>query len=263
MQPVLEIEWLEIPKGDFLWGLSDEVVAHWQQALASHRNSAVLKKMLQEERGARRLTLPTFYISRYPITIAQYASYLSSGYRYAQHDLTFSSGDVAQQFRQALAEQPDHPIDRRWDMAMAFCEWMGARLPTVWEWQKAARGTEGYLYPWGNKWDLTRGNFEKQAKWNFGTSPVTAYPKGQSPFGLLDVMGNCFEWTLSTSIGQMRYQEPVTVSSSFRFSHKSDVRWFDNRVTASYAGTMPSPISFRPLLEEWRTRYFPTSVVAQ
>jgi formylglycine-generating enzyme required for sulfatase activity len=174
---ILEPEMILIPAGDFLMG-SDLAKDDWS---------------MDVEQPQHTLRLPGYYIARTPITNAQYAAFVeATGHRSPWYRKRNEPPQAIQ----------DHPVvNVSWHDALAYCGWLTEltgkpyRLPSEAEWEKAARGTRGRIYPWGDEWDPRRCNSEENDIDD--TTPVGAYPSGASPYGLLDMAGNVWEWTRS------------------------------------------------------------------
>jgi len=174
----------------------------------------------------------TFRIARYPLTNAQYAGFLAANPHFP---VPFLDEEWARPYnwdRQARTwpeGRATHPVVLvSWEDATAYCAWAGLRLPTEEEWEKAARGEDGRVYPWGADFDPARANVRESGVG--GTTPVGAYPEGQSPSGLLDCAGNVWEWT-STLHDR---DEVILRGGSWNF-HASDARTFSReRAHRSY-----------------------------
>jgi formylglycine-generating enzyme required for sulfatase activity len=143
-----------------------------------------------EETPAHFVFLPAYRISRYPVTSEEYAAFLGQS---IDQDPPSMSGWF---LREPPPGQERHPVTGvSWHDALAYCRWLSLatgrryRVPTEAEWEKAARGKDGLRYPWGNEWEDTRVNRTGEP------APVDAYPQGDSPFGVLDMIGNVQEWT--------------------------------------------------------------------
>ena len=141
----------------------------------------------EDETPQREVTLSAFYIDETEVTLAQFKSFVAeTGYRTTSE----AKGDPIQYTWRSFdaPDRQDHPVRwMSWHDALAYCQWAGKRLPTEAEWEKAARGTEGLIYPWGNFWDAAR---VPQGD----TASVTAYPNGASPYGVLGMAGGVWEW---------------------------------------------------------------------
>ena len=145
------------------------------------------------EQPQHTLYLPDYYLAKTPVTNAQYAAFVQAvGHTQPGH---WKGGKPP-------GGKENHPVvNVSWHDAIAYCHWLSEttgspyHLPSEAEWEKGARGSDGRIWPWGNRWDVERSNTLEDAKG--GTTPVEAYPQGASPYGLLDMVGNVWEWTRS------------------------------------------------------------------
>lgn len=131
-----------------------------------------------------RIHLGGFWIAKTPVTNLQYKAFVdATGHRSPIH---WIDGQIP-------SGKKHHPVvEVSFDDASAFCAWAGVALPNEQQWEKAARGTEGQTYPWGETNPTRRhSNFAKMIG---DTTPVDAHPAGASPYGLLDMAGNVWEW---------------------------------------------------------------------
>ncbi len=147
---------------------------------------------MRHECPQHKVDLPAYRISRYPITNRQWGIFLAaSDYAWAERGRLWSKGEPV--------GKASHPVV--WVTladAQAFCDWAGVALPSDAQWEKAARGSDRRLYPWGNQPPTSAlANYANQQG---DTSPVDHYPQGQSPYGVYDLAGNTWEW-LSTLWG--------------------------------------------------------------
>jgi formylglycine-generating enzyme required for sulfatase activity len=178
----LPVVW--VPPGPFLMGTPEVDIPilierfGWEQ------------QWYEQETPQHEVTLPGYWIGRYPVTVAHFRPFVEArGRRPADSD--------------RLKGPDDHPVTNvTWFDALAFCRWLSEKaglpvtLPSEAEWEKAARGTDGRIYPWGDEPpDETRCNFGGARR---GTTPVGLYsPQGDSPYGCADMAGNVWEWTRS------------------------------------------------------------------
>ncbi len=130
-----------------------------------------------EEKPSHKVSLDSYYIYKTPVTVKQYLAFcVATGHTKPKAP--------------SWGWKDDHPIvNVNWEDAKAYCNWAGAQLPTEAQWEKAARGPDGRTYPWGNDWDRS-----KCANSLLSTAPVGSYPSGASPYGVLDMAGNVWQW---------------------------------------------------------------------
>ena len=140
-----------------------------------------------------RMKVEPFWIDRYPVTNAQYKAFVdASGYKPADaHNYLRDWVDGAP--RAGWENKPVTWVSL--EDARAYATWAGKRLPHEWEWQYAAQGTDRRLYPWGNEWDDAAVPVPVKGRELPGPSDVDAHPAGASPFGVMDLVGNVWQWT--------------------------------------------------------------------
>ena len=181
---------MRIPEGDFdfrvqgieIEGLNDngvDVQYPWEDSSRRFHNHL--------------LHVQSFYIDKFPVTNAEFKKFLDATGYHPPDDLNF------------LRDWKDGRYPASWDNrpvtwvsiedARAYAAWAGKRLPHEWEWQYAAQGTDGRLYPWGNDWDASAVPAPDKSRTMRGPDPVDAHPKGASPFGVMDLVGNVWQWT--------------------------------------------------------------------
>jgi iron(II)-dependent oxidoreductase len=134
-----------------------------------------------------------FWIDKYPVTNAQFKKFLDATHYRPQDDLNF------------LRDWQNGNYPTGWDNkpvtwvaledARAYAAWAGKRLPHEWEWQYAAQGSDGRTYPWGNAWNTEAVPTPDKGRTMRGPDAVDAHPLGASPFGVMDLVGNVWQWT--------------------------------------------------------------------
>jgi formylglycine-generating enzyme required for sulfatase activity len=164
--PAVEAAMIAIPAGEFTMGSENKI-----------------------ERPPHTVFVDAFEIDQFEVTNEQFEKFVAeTGYVTDAE----KAGDTS--WRAYTTNKPNHPVVKvSWNDAKAFCEWAQKRLPTEAEWEKAARGTDGRTYPWGNDWGVNKAN-TKEAGYR-GTTIVGSFPDGASPYGVMDMAGNVSEWT--------------------------------------------------------------------
>jgi len=179
---------------------------------------------LPDEQPQRSIFVSSVFIDRHEVTNEEYHAFvLAANYRMPENNNPASTLWSNQAPMPGIERHP--VVNVSWTDAVAYCHWNGKRLPTEAEWEKAARGTDGRRYPWGNQWDIQLANsasywagrtieFDSGADWEAFwvkgegarvakekglngevlTMPVGSFPAAVSPYGLVDMAGNVAEW---------------------------------------------------------------------
>ena len=140
-----------------------------------------------DEQPAHRVHVDAFSMDKYEVTVGQYATFLQA--KGIDHPADWKTMNRSEHQKRPVAN-----VD--WADAVAYCKWAGKRLPTEAEWEKAARGTDERLYPWGNDPPTPlHANFGKSDWNNHGVlAPIGTFENGKSPYGIYDMAGNVWEW---------------------------------------------------------------------
>lgn len=145
-----------------------------------------------DEKPPHAVSVPSFYLDKNEVTNKLYKACVDAGECMAPQ--TLSSATRPNYF--GNPEFDDYPvIFVNWAQAKAYCAWRGALLPAEAQWEKAARGTTGYVYPWGNEIDVRFANYN--GSFRRDTTRVASYEQGKSMYGVYDMVGNVWEWVSS------------------------------------------------------------------
>ena len=195
-----------VPAGEFIMGTSQSQL---EKIVQGRNNENLLREVFAHEQPQHNVYLDSFYIDKYEVTNKQFKKFADAtgyvtdaekqGWGYLWDGSNEWPRPKGASWRaphgrgSSIRRKDNHPVVQvSYNDALAYLEWAGKRLPTEAEWEKAARGVDGRLYPWGNQWDPSRLN-----SWEAGphrTTPVGGYPKGVSPYGAYDMVGNVWEW---------------------------------------------------------------------
>ncbi len=181
---------VKVPAGDFTFkvdgieieGFNDvgvDIQYPWEDAPRRHHSHA--------------LRVDALWMDRYPVTNAQFKRFLDATHYHPKDDLNFLRDWQNGAYPEGWDNKPVTWVSL--EDARAYAAWAGKRLPHEWEWQYAAQGTDGRLYPWGNTWIDAVAPAPDQGRTLGSPDAVDAHPRGASPFGVEDLVGNIWQWT--------------------------------------------------------------------
>ncbi len=146
------------------------------------------------EKPAHKVELDAYYIGKYEVTNQEYYRFWQATGKHTPESFPDDYGIGAWPGR--ALKYPDYPVvGVSWYDAVAYAKWVGMRLPTEAEWEKAARGGTNRRWPWGNSLHPYANTWNGEDGYDNGIAPVGSYPEGKSDYGVMDLAGNVWEWT--------------------------------------------------------------------
>ncbi|MDT8070621.1 MAG: SUMF1/EgtB/PvdO family nonheme iron enzyme [Terriglobia bacterium] len=181
---------IKIPEADFLFrvngieieGMNDEgvdVQYPWEDSARRYHEHQIHVK--------------SFWIDKYPVTNAEFKHFLDATHYHPEDDHNFLRDWRNGTYPAGAGNEPVVWVSL--EDARAYAKWAGKRLPHEWEWQYAAQGLDGRTYPWGNSWDPKAVPEQDTGRTMAMAADVDAHPQGQSQFGVMDMVGNVWQWT--------------------------------------------------------------------
>jgi formylglycine-generating enzyme required for sulfatase activity len=140
-----------------------------------------------------RIEIKPFYIDTFPVTNAEFKQFLDATHYAPRDKLNFLRDWKGGDFPKNWDRRPVTWVSL--EDARAYAKWAGKRLPHEWEWQLAAQGTDGRAFPWGDVWNSTAVPSQDIGRSMRGPDLVDAHPAGASPYGVMDMVGNVWQWT--------------------------------------------------------------------
>lgn len=220
VRPIDRMTMVYVPAGEFLMG-NTGVQWMWNGSLVA---GDLGLQVYTDESPQHTVYLDAFWIDQTEVTVGMFRTFVeAAGYETTAEregwGAPWTDGPMEEEWPHIpgtdwqhphgpeSSAEDDHPVVQvSWEDAAAYCEWAGGQLPSEAQWEKAARGTDGRLWPWGDTYEGNRGSFCGAScpvkRWNHDsyddgyalTSPVGSFPSGASPYGALDIAGNIWEW---------------------------------------------------------------------
>ena len=171
---------VKIPAGSFSFGTNQK------DETAEALSLGIPKPWYADENPGQKIFLKSFYIDRHEVTNRRYKIYIDDVGAIPPLDWSENNSPEG---------KSNYPVTGvSWFDANNFCQWAGKKLPTEKQWEKAARGEGENQYPWGSEFKVDRANLSPKAGSRNSIGPVGSYPSGATSLGVMDLIGNVWEW---------------------------------------------------------------------